>query len=905
MNATQGQYLSNGPDANGIRTIDAEFSSDIEGSSGDGGQTYLMSVQDPISTCDLRPYGNGWGMSQRGAIRWARGNVCPNGVGAVWPVKWNYQQILAHYYTGIDILDANDTKVAPDDRWNLISHTIPLDANRMGNANAGDIRQFDITLQNTSTQNWADNNTEIYYQWTAKGVPATGQWIKFDGVSVQATNRGNPLSSITGLPITVPSSGGDYTLHLDLYRNGHWLSEQALPWPNATIDIRVNGPIATPTATAPASTPTSIFTQTPTVAATATTGPGGLIQLIDVVVKNDSVLSSVPYWTNIPIGGSASDIYFSVEYPGVTSNYRYKSLEVMVYFKNISGVPQTYSYAGEWYSSVPPAWIWGNSVAGARPWGLAGQSGYAFPLDPTGTTITDTGFDLANDNVGALGFLIAGAEGYDIPRSGGEYTHRIKGHISGEPVTSPYTPTPLPPCTGCTIRQMFDEWIGSCTRQTDSTGQSFASSSRSQDFSESTPPFDIDVLYRVRDEILSQTAQGQHYVDLYETQGPELTEIIIPNSEILAEAVTVLQLWEPNLAALVDGNGSNVTITSEQVQAIETFLDHIYASASPELQQTITNERAATPLDQFVGETLDQAWEEISEIATVTPTVTTTYTPTSTLTVTPTSSFTFTSTPANTPTNTPALTATFTQTPTPTKKSSSTPTATQTSTTIPAGTATYTPTIDPTVTATDTLTPSLTLTPTATFATSFPSTGVLDDFNRADGALGTNWNGGSGAQISSNRVLLDTAAGVNNVLWNQTAFGSNQEAYFTITDLNVASTSTNLSVLVKKQSNDTGSNNYIKLRFIPATSDVEIWVVDSGGSRKVWVDKNFSVHVGDVVGVRVEGMDLKVYVNGTLLHTQDISSYEYVTSSGYIGFRYQIASGDTLGIDDFGGGILP
>lgn len=205
-------------------------------------------------------------------------------------------------------------------------------------------------------------------------------------------------------------------------------------------------------------------------------------------------------------------------------------------------------------------------------------------------------------------------------------------------------------------------------------------------------------------------------------------------------------------------------------------------------------------------------------------------------------------------------------------------------------------------TSTPTLTPSLT--PTATVAGSFPSTEVLDDFNRADGALGSNWNGGSSAQIASNRVLVNTAAGVNNVIWNQTAFGSNQEAYFTVTDLNAASTSTNLSVLVKKQSNDTGSNNYIKLRFIPAASDVEIWVVDSGGSRKVWVDKNFAAQVGDVVGVRVDGTVLKVYVNGTLVHTQDISSYEYVTSSGYIGFRYQIASGDMLGIDDFGGGTI-
>jgi len=152
IQSTQRQYLSDGPDANGLRhTIDAEFGSDMVGRSLYGNQTYLQEIQDPISTaCGVGDNGNLWGMSQRGAIRWAKGNVCPDGTGAAWPVKWNHQQILVHYYTGVDIVDdATGGKVAPDDRWNLLNYNLPNTT-----AIAGTNFTVNVTLQNTSTTDW-------------------------------------------------------------------------------------------------------------------------------------------------------------------------------------------------------------------------------------------------------------------------------------------------------------------------------------------------------------------------------------------------------------------------------------------------------------------------------------------------------------------------------------------------------------------------------------------------------------------------------------------------------------------------------------------------------------------------------------------------------------------------------
>lgn len=207
--------------------------------------------------------------------------------------------------------------------------------------------------------------------------------------------------------------------------------------------------------------------------------------------------------------------------------------------------------------------------------------------------------------------------------------------FSLSPFTGP-TPTPLPACSGCLLEKIWQESAGGCVLQPAAAAQ--FSTVQSSDFSssEQSPAFDINVFYSIRDDLLSESEQGQHYIDLYETYTPEITEVLIAQPEVLAEAVDVLQLWEPNLNALVVGNGSNATITSEQVQAIQTFLDHLSIEGSPELQQIIASEQTRAPLDQFVGQTMSQAWEEINAFATATPTNTSTNTPTATSSRTPT-----------------------------------------------------------------------------------------------------------------------------------------------------------------------------------------------------------------------------------------------------------------------------
>ncbi|HLF29248.1 MAG TPA: PKD domain-containing protein, partial [Anaerolineae bacterium] len=106
--------------------------------------------------------------------------------------------------------------------------------------------------------------------------------------------------------------------------------------------------------------------------------------------------------------------------------------------------------------------------------------------------------------------------------------------------------------------------------------------------------------------------------------------------------------------------------------------------------------------------------------------------------------------PTPTPTNTPTPTPSETPTPIPT------PTATNT----PTETATATPTQTPSPTSTPTFTDTPTATPTETPTSvpgGFPSTGILDNFNRSDGPIGSNWSGHtSGYHIAGNRLEPDS-----------------------------------------------------------------------------------------------------------------------------------------------------
>ncbi|OUC09465.1 hypothetical protein RY27_02700 [Litorilinea aerophila] len=120
--------------------------------------------------------------------------------------------------------------------------------------------------------------------------------------------------------------------------------------------------------------------------------------------------------------------------------------------------------------------------------------------------------------------------------------------------------------------------------------------------------FDLPLYYRVRDEILAGSPNGQHYTDLYYTHNAEITTLVLSNTTVMSQALQTIQIWEPNLRALVEGQGDSATITAAQIQAMDDFLQTMSALGSPALQAAITEERAKLPaLNTFVGMSMAQA----------------------------------------------------------------------------------------------------------------------------------------------------------------------------------------------------------------------------------------------------------------------------------------------------------
>jgi hypothetical protein len=118
----------------------------------------------------------------------------------------------------------------------------------------------------------------------------------------------------------------------------------------------------------------------------------------------------------------------------------------------------------------------------------------------------------------------------------------------------------------------------------------------------------VNLFYRVRDQVLGQTAKERRYADLYYTQDREVLTLLVADPALRDAGAATLSLWEPNLQALVDGHGDDATITMEQVAVTDSFLDALAAAGSPGLQQMVVEERAALgPLTGYVGMTMEQA----------------------------------------------------------------------------------------------------------------------------------------------------------------------------------------------------------------------------------------------------------------------------------------------------------
>lgn len=176
----------------------------------------------------------------------------------------------------------------------------------------------------------------------------------------------------------------------------------------------------------------------------------------------------------------------------------------------------------------------------------------------------------------------------------------------------------------------------------------------------------------------------------------------------------------------------------------------------------------------------------------------------------------------------------------------------------------------------------------------------MDNFNRSNGAIGSNWAGATGGyRISSNR--LDVNAG-GDIYWTKASFAADQEAYITL--LSIDNAATEMDILLKVQ----GANwtyGLIEIIYHPAGKNIQVWTYDTVHG---WIQHGGSIPVTFVNGDRLIARawangTVEIYRNTNLLGSRDITSWPYYANGGFIGLWF-INSGNAY-LDDFGGGSLP
>ncbi|MCJ7715532.1 MAG: hypothetical protein MUO54_03305 [Anaerolineales bacterium] len=146
-------------------------------------------------------------------------------------------------------------------------------------------------------------------------------------------------------------------------------------------------------------------------------------------------------------------------------------------------------------------------------------------------------------------------------------------------------------------------------------------------------------MYRIDSEILSPTNFGKYYSELYWKHNSELIRIYYQRPEQFEELIRFTNSYIHHFEALLEDRGDEIWISQEQVDELEVLLDWIASLSSQDLREDIKREQSRTPLQDFVGLSMNEALDYIertwnrdfpaipSPILTTLPTGTVTSTP--------------------------------------------------------------------------------------------------------------------------------------------------------------------------------------------------------------------------------------------------------------------------------------
>lgn len=189
---------------------------------------------------------------------------------------------------------------------------------------------------------------------------------------------------------------------------------------------------------------------------------------------------------------------------------------------------------------------------------------------------------------------------------------------------------------------------------------------------------------------------------------------------------------------------------------------------------------------------------------------------------------------------------------------------------------------------------------------SFPTTGILDAFTRADEnplaggwASVPVWNGDSVSKLVSNQMApIGTSPSDNDAVWN-TSFGADQEMYVTIVNTSGLTVCGLYGRLTAENDPAFHPVAYIA-EFNLGASTVKLFR-KNGAAASVQLGStvtSFTVSNGDVLGLSCIGSTITIWRNGTSVISQTDT---VITAGGKLGINMSVSSTSPR-LDDFGGG---
>lgn len=181
----------------------------------------------------------------------------------------------------------------------------------------------------------------------------------------------------------------------------------------------------------------------------------------------------------------------------------------------------------------------------------------------------------------------------------------------------------------------------------------------------------------------------------------------------------------------------------------------------------------------------------------------------------------------------------------------------------------------------------------------FPSTSLKDDFNRANGALGSNWSTPTFATafaISSNVVFGSTTGNIQ--YWNAATYGPDFEVWADIPNLPGSGGSCFIGGGILQETSAITLDGYTLTYTHGSPGTLAIQRVTNGVAAATVASSSQTLSAGDQIGLKRVGTTLTSYINGTQIDSGTDSTH---TGAGYI---LMASTQTTSSFDDFGGGTI-